>query len=124
MKKFILVALTLCKILQLEAQSEVTFTIDEARLIHKQQIRLFFCDSTRVILTSQLNTCKEQTSLLNQSISIQKKDVLTLEDYNSNLLKEFDVLKTNNKKLVKRNNVLKIGFVSVSAVALLVLIIN
>ena len=124
MKKFILVALTLCKILQLEAQSEVTFTIDEARLIHKQQVRLFFCDSTRVILTSKLNIYKEQGNLLNQAILTQKKDVLTLEDYNSNLLKEFDVLKTNNKKLTKRNNVLKIGFVSVSAVALLVFIIN
>ena len=116
--------MTLCKILQLEAQSEVTFTIDEARLIHKQQVRLFFCDSTRVILTSKLNIYKEQGNLLNQAILTQKKDVLTLEDYNSNLLKEFDVLKTNNKKLTKRNNVLKIGFVSVSAVALLVFIIN
>ena len=124
MKKFILIALILCKILQLEAQSEITFTIDEARLIHKQQIRLFFCDSTRVILTSKLNTYKEQTSLLNQAISAQKQDVLALENYNLSLLKEFDVLKTNNKKLAKRNNVLKIGFVSVSAVALLVFIIK
>ena len=124
MKKFILIALILCKIPQLEAQSEITFTIDEARLIHKQQIRLFFCDSTRVILTSKLNTYKEQTSLLNQAISTQKQDVLALENYNLSLLKEFDVLKTNNKKLAKRNNVLKIGFVSVSAVALIVFIIN
>lgn len=124
MKKFILVALILCKIPQLEAQSEITFTIDEARLIHKQQIRLFFCDSTRVILTSKLNTYKEQTSLLNQAILTQKQDVLTLENYNLSLLKEFEVLKTNNKKLTKRNNVLKIGFVSVSAVALIVFIIN
>lgn len=124
MKKFILIALILCKILKLEAQSEITFTIDEARLIHKQQIRLFFCDSTRVILTNKLNTYKEQTSLLNQAISAQKQDVLALENYNLSLLKEFDVLKTNNKKLAKRNNVLKIGFVSVSAVALIVFIIN
>ena len=107
-----------------QAQSEITFTIDEARLIHKQQIRLFFCDSTRVILTSQLNTCKEQASLLNQSILIQKKDVLTLEGYNSKLLKEFDVLKTSNKKLTQRNNVLKIGFVSISAIAILTFIIK
>jgi len=95
----------------LRAQSEIFFTIDEARILHKQQIRLVFCDSAKVILIDQLNTCKTQKSLLILSVANRQRDIQTLEDYNAKFQTEYNTLLRRNKILVKKNKLLKVGFI-------------
>ena len=111
MKKLLLIALILCQTAHLYSQSEITLTIDEARLLHKQQLRLVFADSANVILTNQYNTCKEQKSILINALDNRKKDIETLEAYNLKFQNEYSNLQKENKKLKISNRLLKMGFV-------------
>ena len=121
MKKFGLIALTLCTTIQLLAQSEGTlFTEFELKQIHKQQIRLIICDSLNQVLSTQNEILNNQVLINQETVDKLKHNQELTEIENIALVNEVSGQDKHIRQLNRKIKLLKIGMIGVGGIAVLV----
>ena len=124
MKIAYLLLLTLCATLTSFAQSEPTFTTEELKQIHKQQIRLIYCDSTSSLLRESVNVCNAQKATLTGVISNQKEEIQLIDDYSTKIRGQLTKAESYIKKLERRQKWYKVGMIGTGSAAIILIIFS
>ena len=107
----------LCQTVLLFGQSNGIFSSDELKEIRRVQIRLFYCDSAKIILEDNLSLCNEQKTALNLKQETYISDSKTLANHNEQLKQSLVISEKEIKRLNRKNRLLKIGIIGVGGLA-------
>ena len=99
------------------AQSANCFTTDELKLIHKQQLRLVYCDSSKVLLIESQKVCNSLVKKQEERINVINQQCLATSKMAETYRLSYEQQKTQIKGLKRKNMFLKIGIVGVGSIA-------
>lgn len=95
---------------RLKAQSsQICFTRTQAEQIHRQQIRLKYCDSIRVKMVERMTALETVIEAQEHSIVTLSEQLQVNEDHKEHIRQQLALSEKERKKLARKNQLMKYG---------------